>query len=78
MHLEATLARERVRTSTFQFHRSDEVIDARLHTRVPVISQRLMRLPCRMDGVTHAEVVRDPVYSAVSYDHHSDNGRGIE
>ena len=78
MHLEALLARERARTSTFQFHRSDEVIDARLHTNVPAISQRLVRLPCRMDGVTHAEVVRDPVYSAVSYDHHSGNSRYIE
>ena len=78
MHLEALLARERARTSTFQFHRSDEVIDARLHTKVPAISKRLMRLPCRMDGHTHAEVLRVPVYSAVSYDHHSGNGRDLE
>ena len=60
-YLEALLARERARTSTFQFHRSDEVIDARLHTRVPAISQRLMRLPCRMDGGTHAELLRAAV-----------------
>ena len=32
MRLEALLARERARTSTFQFHRLHEVIDARLHT----------------------------------------------
>ena len=62
MHLEALLARERARTSTFQFHRSDEVIDAPLTTRDPAISKRLMRLPCRMDGDTHAEVLRVPVY----------------
>ena len=75
MHLEALLAREHARTSTFQFHRSDEVIDACFTTEDPAISKRLMvmRLPCRMDGGTHAEVVRAPVYSAVSYDHHSGN-----
>ena len=61
MHLEALLARERARTSTFQFHRSDEVIDARFRTNAPAISKRLMRLPCRMDGDTHAEVLRVPV-----------------
>ena len=44
MHLEALLARERARTSRFQFHRSDEVIDARFTTGDPAISKRLMRL----------------------------------
>ena len=78
MHLEALLARERARTSTFQFHRSDEVIDARFTSGDPAISQRLVRLPCRMDGGTHAELLRAAVYSAVSYDHHSGNGRYIE
>ena len=43
MHLEALLARERARTSTFQFHRSDEVIDACFTTEDPAISKRLMR-----------------------------------
>ena len=61
MHLEALLARERARTSTFQFHRSDEVIDACFTTEDPAVSKRLMRLPCRMDGDTHAEVLRVPV-----------------
>ena len=57
MHLEALLARERARTSTFQFHRSDEVIGGTFTTEDPAISKRLMRLPCRMDGARgHARI----------------------
>jgi hypothetical protein len=38
----------------------------------------LARLPCRLDGSTHAEVVRAAVKTATSYDHHSGNGRDLE
>ena len=61
MHLEALLARERARTSTFQFHRSDEVIGARFTTKEPAISKRLVRLPCGLNGSMEAEVLHAPI-----------------
>ena len=61
MHLEALLARERARTSTFQFHRSDEVIDACFTTEDPAISKRLVRLPCGLNGSMKAEVLHAPI-----------------